>query len=92
MISAKKFRSLVGDVFYRVCDKDGWEDMFETKLEKKLKKIDSSLMHKTIFFNDDTDINDNIEDLLSSLELVYARCSYRGNVILSILCTEAQDG
>lgn len=92
MITESKFRSLVSDVFDRVWDKDGWEVAFETELEKELKKIDSSLMHRTIFFNDDTDVNDNIEDLLSSLEIVYARCYYYGNVILSILCTEVQDG
>lgn len=92
MITESKFRSLVSNVFDRVCDKDGWEVAFETELEKELKKIDSSLMHRTIFFNDDTDVNDNIEDLLSSLEIVYARCYYYGNVILSILCTEVQDG
>lgn len=91
MITTSKFRSLVNNVFDQVCDKDGWENMFETKLDKELKKIDSSLMHKTIFFEDDTDVNDNIEDLLYNLEIVYAKRYYYGNVILSILCTEVQN-
>lgn len=92
MITKSKFRSLVNDVFDRVYDKEGWENMFETKLDKELKKVDSSLTHRTIFFNDDTDINDNIEDLLSSLEFVYAKCYNFGSVLLSVLCTEVQDG